>query len=452
MKLTKPNPNDYAIRIVTGIIYEVQFIDEVNNIINLSRVSDMVEENLSFDDFNIEFKLFKKGTELAKNIESFQRNLSDDAFKILCYEEEKDVLFSIDADKFNEELQENLDKIFEQLITKPKIDREIKTKTIRKSVSSVSKNVNNIIPRVAPPKKKQQEEVSDGIVIIKSEEGKNIEDIVLHEKTKSMVDQALCKIELSSFLDNEWGFTEFAPINEKCLLNFFGPPGTGKTMLAKSIGKRLKKDIIQVDYSGLISKWVGDTGKNIKNYFSKATKENMILFFDEADALLMPRNGGGNTEQYNIQNQNIFMQEVDKFKGIVILTTNNFKQYDEALLRRFDHIPFDLPDINMRKNIIKSHLSSKIIWGDDFTIDKLAIDTDGFSGGDLKNVISNGLINNALSVKNKNSDKSTEELVSLLKQTIVEYKFFFEEVLRIKKIKKEHGIISSKKVPLGLAT
>jgi SpoVK/Ycf46/Vps4 family AAA+-type ATPase len=267
-----------------------------------------------------------------------------------------------------------------------------------------------------------------------------------------MVDQALCKIELSSFLDNEWGFTEFAPINEKCLLNFFGPPGTGKTMLAKSIGKRLKKDIIQVDYSGLISKWVGDTGKNIKNYFSKATKENMILFFDEADALLMPRNGGGNTEQYNIQNQNIFMQEVDKFKGIVILTTNNFKQYDEALLRRFDHIPFDLPDINMRKNIIKSHLSSKIIWGDDFTIDKLAIDTDGFSGGDLKNVISNGLINNALSVKNKNSDKSTEELVSLLKQTIVEYKFFFEEVLRIKKIKKEHGIISSKKVPLGLAT
>lgn len=224
----------------------------------------------------------------------------------------------------------------------------------------------------------------------------NFRTIVLYPEAEASIKRGLHLIQNRAVLDELYDIKKLEP-SEKTALNFYGPPGTGKTISAMAIANEIGKKVLFVDYSQIISKWVGDTGKHIAEVFKTATDNDCILFFDEADSLVSKRismeNGDGVTNSVN-QNRNILMQELDRFQGIVLFATNFYKNYDEAILRRIAmHVEFKLPNKPMRKQILDNFLSGKIasrLSGVD--TDRIADLTDSFGGGDLKNVVYNSIV------------------------------------------------------------
>lgn len=131
-------------------------------------------------------------------------------------------------------------------------------------------------------------------------------------------------------------------------LLFYGPPGTGKSELARYIADRLDREIICKRVSDLQSKYVGEGEKNIKYAFQEAEAEEAILVIDEADSLLFSRERA--VRSWEISFTNEFLTQMERFRGILICTTNRMKDLDDASIRRFNHkLKFDylLPDGNV---------------------------------------------------------------------------------------------------------
>jgi SpoVK/Ycf46/Vps4 family AAA+-type ATPase len=132
--------------------------------------------------------------------------------------------------------------------------------------------------------------------------------------------------------------------NQEKIMNmnllFYGPPGTGKSELARFIGEKLDREIICKRVSDIQDKYVGETEKNIKNAFLEAEREEAILVIDEADSLLFSRDRA--VRSWEISFVNEFLTQMERFRGILICTTNRMKDLDEASIRRFNHkIGFD---------------------------------------------------------------------------------------------------------------
>jgi SpoVK/Ycf46/Vps4 family AAA+-type ATPase len=198
-------------------------------------------------------------------------------------------------------------------------------------------------------------------------------------------------IEIRDELERVWQISKIQPQQGRCILNFYGPPGTGKTRAALGVALRLGKPLFQVDYSAVISKFLGDTAKHVKLAFAQARENDAVLFFDEADSLLSKRVSTGESCSTSInQNRNVLMQELDAFDGVVIVTTNLFKNYDPALLRRIQrHIKFRLPDEAMRRELFSLHLPNRGRVEANFAI--LARLSRGLSGGNILNISLNAI-------------------------------------------------------------
>jgi len=218
-----------------------------------------------------------------------------------------------------------------------------------------------------------------------------LELLVLHPEAKADLVTGLRTIELRADLDRVWGLSEIEPLQGRCILNLYGDPGTGKTRAALAIARRLGKPLYKVDYAAIISKYLGDTAKHITYCFAIAKHYNAVLFFDEADSLLSKRADMNESCATSInQNRNVLMQCLDAFDGVVVMTTNLFENYDEALLRRIaKHIEFKLPNRSMRKRIIELHLPNRTRVEADLL--EVATESKGLSGGDLKNVCMNSI-------------------------------------------------------------
>lgn len=134
---------------------------------------------------------------------------------------------------------------------------------------------------------------------------------------------------------------------------FYGDPGTGKTMAAGLLGKSLGLPVYKIDLSRVVSKWVGETSKNLRNLFDIAEQKNWILFFDEADALFGNRSSqGGSNEQHHNQDISYLLQRIDTFRGFAILSTNLRSNMDKAFSRRIDDkIYFPSPDSDLRQEL-----------------------------------------------------------------------------------------------------
>lgn len=131
---------------------------------------------------------------------------------------------------------------------------------------------------------------------------------------------------------------------------FYGPPGTGKTLTASLIGKSFGVDVYRIDLSMVVSKWVGETEKNLKGIFDLATNKSWILFFDEADSLFGKRtNTNSSNDRYANQEVSYLLQRIEDFPGLVILASNLKSNIDEAFNRRFQSaILFPMPDAEIR--------------------------------------------------------------------------------------------------------
>jgi SpoVK/Ycf46/Vps4 family AAA+-type ATPase len=249
--------------------------------------------------------------------------------------------------------------------------------------------------------------------------------LILHPEVKTDIHAGLRALEIRADLDRIWNLSSIQPQQGRCILNFYGPPGTGKTRAALGIALRLGKPLYQVDYSAVISKYLGDTAKHIKAAFAAAREHDAVLFFDEADSLLSKRVSTGESCFTSInQNRNCLMQELDRFDGVVIVTTNLFENYDPALLRRIQrHIKFRLPDASMRRELFALHLPNPDRVEADYAV--LAELSRGLSGGDILNICLNAIYAGSTDANPKRW---------MVTQVILE-----REIAKVKKAKAEHS-------------
>lgn len=180
------------------------------------------------------------------------------------------------------------------------------------------------------------------------------EDLVLADTTRREVDQLIAWIGHSDEVLDGFGLRKNLKNGYRVL--FYGPPGTGKTLTATLIGKKMGMDVYRVDLSQVISKYIGETEKNLSNIFDQAECHNWILFFDEADSLFGARTQANNSND-RAANQEIsyLLQRVEDFPGIVILASNLKSNIDEAFSRRFQStVYFPMPEPEERLTLWKN--------------------------------------------------------------------------------------------------
>jgi SpoVK/Ycf46/Vps4 family AAA+-type ATPase len=159
-------------------------------------------------------------------------------------------------------------------------------------------------------------------------------DLVLDPPVRQQIDVLGRWIVHSRTLLDDWGLAKRLKPGYRCL--FHGPPGTGKTLTACLLGKRHGMPVYRVDLSQVVSKWIGETEKNLAALFDRAVHHQWILFFDEADALFGKRTEVRSSNDRSANQQVAYLlQRIEDFPGIVILASNLQAAMDEAFMRRF---------------------------------------------------------------------------------------------------------------------
>ncbi len=186
-----------------------------------------------------------------------------------------------------------------------------------------------------------------------------------------------------------WGLQEKYPYGRSISALFSGPPGTGKTMAAQVIANELGLALYKIDLSQIVDKYIGETEKRLKEVFDRAEKSNMILLFDEADALLGKRSEVKDArDKYANTEVAYLLQKMEEYRGVVLMTTNLVSNIDQAFLRRFRyHVSFSMPDEHVRRQLWESLLNPRIPQ-DAIDISYLAKQFE-LSGSQIKNILLN---------------------------------------------------------------
>jgi SpoVK/Ycf46/Vps4 family AAA+-type ATPase len=178
-------------------------------------------------------------------------------------------------------------------------------------------------------------------------------DIVLPADRFRQLQEICQAIEHRSLVYDDWGFDAKLSLGKGMSVLFAGPSGTGKTMAAEVLARQLGLDLYKIDLSSMVSKYIGETEKNLSRLFAEAETSNAILFFDEADALFGKRSEVRDAhDRYANIEINYLLQKIEEYEGVVILATNLRKNMDEAFTRRiYSIIEFPLPGIEHRLQI-----------------------------------------------------------------------------------------------------
>ena len=212
------------------------------------------------------------------------------------------------------------------------------------------------------------------------------EDMVLDYQTHEALEEINTWIEHQHTIMEDWGLKRILKPGYRAL--FYGPPGTGKTLAATLLGKKNNMDVYRVDLSMIVSKYIGETEKNLAKVFDLAENRNWILFFDEADALFGKRTST-NTSNDRHANQEVayLLQRIEDFPGTVILATNLKSNIDEAFSRRFQSIIyFPMPSEELRAELWRSMLPKEWLGDDAEEIIATAAQSE-LSGGSIANVV-----------------------------------------------------------------
>ena len=188
----------------------------------------------------------------------------------------------------------------------------------------------------------------------------NWEDLIVNESVHAHINQIKLWIKHHQTLMNEWGLKKKVLPGYRTL--FFGPPGTGKTLTATLLGKEFERPVYRIDLSQVVSKYIGETEKNLEKIFNQAENKNWILLFDEADALFSKRTSTkSSNDRYANQEVSYLLQRVESFNGLVILTSNFKNNIDDAFLRRFNSVvKFAKPNLEERQKLWQNSKPDKI--------------------------------------------------------------------------------------------
>ncbi len=214
-----------------------------------------------------------------------------------------------------------------------------------------------------------------------------LDEVALPLTTLDQIEEIVAYAMNREKLLNEWEFNRFLKLGSGLGINFYGLPGTGKSITAEAIAHKLSMNVVRVNYGDLESEYVGGTSKNLSNVFELAQETHSILFFDEADTILSQRIAKlSQAADHGVNSaKGTLLTLLNKFDGIIIFATNRFEVYDPAFLRRIlFHIEFTAPDLIMRIRLWELHLSEKI--PKNITYQRAAELSDGLCGGDIRNV------------------------------------------------------------------
>jgi SpoVK/Ycf46/Vps4 family AAA+-type ATPase len=194
----------------------------------------------------------------------------------------------------------------------------------------------------------------------------DLDDIVVSEEVRAQCLQLVALVERWSLLRDDWGLGRRVLTHRGISALFSGPPGTGKTMMAAILGRRLGLDVFRIDVAQIMSKWVGETEKNLARLFAEAARTRAVLVFDEADALFARRvDVRGSIDRYSNAQVNYLLQKMESFEGIMILTTNLERAVDEAFLRRIQfRVVFREPAAAEREAIWRRILPPEVALDD----------------------------------------------------------------------------------------
>lgn len=216
----------------------------------------------------------------------------------------------------------------------------------------------------------------------------SLKDLVLPDPEMDHVRELLAACRNHHRLLSEWGFGKRLLGGRGIVAMLWGPPGTGKSYTARILASELRRPLLEVSIPRLVSKWVGETEKNISEVFGRARAAQALLLFDEADSLFGSR-GEVRTasDRYANLETNHMLMELERFDGIVLLTTNLKENIDEAFMRRIlFQIPFPFPDVEERTQLWDLIIPAEAPLGPEFDPGVLA-ETFEITGGHIKNAV-----------------------------------------------------------------
>ncbi|MFP4331803.1 MAG: ATP-binding protein [Campylobacterales bacterium] len=260
-----------------------------------------------------------------------------------------------------------------------------------------------ILQKIVHPQKKKKKQRIRLDTLVKEQDifefitpKKDLDSVILHPKTRERLDALLKQLD-SSVLNRlkEWGIIDKKrDLNARIIL--YGPPGTGKTLTAISLAKSMKKQVLSFDCSNILSMYVGESEKNVRKIFdtykdiAKKIKNEPVLLLNEADQFLSSRtvNTSGSADKMHNQMQNIFLEQIEKFEGVLIATTNLLETIDPAFSRRFNYkIEFTKPNKAQRELLWEKFLPKNAMYAEDFDMSKLADFT--LTGGQIELIVKN---------------------------------------------------------------
>jgi AAA+ superfamily predicted ATPase len=214
------------------------------------------------------------------------------------------------------------------------------------------------------------------------------DDLVLPEDQLAQLHEIRDQAEHRHVVFGAWGFGRRLSLGKGLSALFSGPPGTGKSMAAEVIARELALDLYKIDLSRVVSKYIGETEKNLDRVFAAAESSNAILFFDEADALFGKRSEVRDShDRYANVEVSYLLQKMEEYEGIAILASNLRQHLDQAFLRRLAftvHFPF--PDEESRRRIWEGAWPAEAPLGDDVDFAYLASEY-RLTGGNIRNVV-----------------------------------------------------------------
>ena len=213
-------------------------------------------------------------------------------------------------------------------------------------------------------------------------------DIVLPPEKAQQLRSIAAWMKYRRLVHRDWGFGEKLSRGKGLNVLFTGPSGTGKTMAAEVLASELSLDLYQIDLSSVVSKYIGETEKNLSAIFREAEQSQALLFFDEADALFGKRTEVKDAhDRYANIEVNYLLQRVEQYEGVVILATNLQQNLDDAFLRRMQEVlEFPFPDEVLREQIWRGHFPKDAPREKDIDYGFLA-QKFKMTGGNIKNIV-----------------------------------------------------------------